>query len=226
MIEDDRHISSGFDHDLSKLQNLLASMCGEVESQVRDTQSLLVNGDTDMIEKVLSKAPSVNKLEINIDKKCITMLAQRSPIANDLRWVVSASKVVSDVERIGDEAERIAKEVESIVRLGMKIKPPQGILEIVNAVKDSVSMSMDAYLRVDIDTAYEVIEGDKNIDKIYTQVLEILAQDMLDAEKKKHIGADVSWLWVARSLERMGDHCCNIAEYIVYLDKGEDIRHS
>lgn len=226
MFDDQKHISSVFDKDLDALRNLLSVMCGEVENQVRDTETLLVDADMEMIEKVLSRAPRVNNLEMDIDKKCMAMLAQYSPIASDLRSLVTTGKVVSNAERIGDEAERIAKEVQSIVRLGLKIKPPKGIVEMIGAVKDSVFMSMDAYLRVDTDVAYKVIEGDEAIDKIYTRVLETLVTDMTDIGKEKLIDADVSWLWVARSLERMGDHCCNIAESIVYMDKGEDIRHS
>ncbi|MBF2754416.1 MAG: phosphate signaling complex protein PhoU [Gammaproteobacteria bacterium AqS3] len=219
------HILTEFDNDLKGLHELLASMSAHVEEQMRETEQLLKDPHLELVDSVLAKATNVNRMEIRIDRTCARILARHHPLASDLRTIITAQKVIADIERIGDECERIAKSVNDRLEEGFDAgQMPDNLVGLAGLVSQSVRGSIDSYLRVDTDGARQVISGDQAIDECYAEILGQISERL----KKSEAGVEavaMEWLWVVRSLERIGDHSCNVAEYAIYLDEGKDVRH-
>lgn len=216
------HISGKFNTELENLRNSVLTMGGEVEQQLIDTLEAIQDNNPSLAEKVILNDLKVNSMEVQIDEECLRIIAKRHPTASDLRMIMTVSKTITDIERIGDEIERIA-------RLVTKQKIPESevikssMLMIGNRVTSMMRGTFDAMARQDEHAALEVYDQDNRIDSEYKRLLTYTTDEM-----KKDPGKMQDWLeilWALRSLERIGDRCKNICEYIVYLSCGKDVRH-
>lgn len=217
------HISQQFNAELSNLKNHLLVMGGLVEKQVADAVQALVEGDTALAEEVRQNEQDVNLLEITIDEECTRVLARRQPAASDLRLVFSIAKMVNDLERIGDEAEKIAK---AAITLAEEGQAPRGYVEvrhIGNHVGRMVRDALDSFARLDIETALQVMKEDKQVDLEYRSATRSLVTFMM--EDPRSISQVLNITVVLRALERIGDHASNVAEHVIFMVKGKDVRH-
>jgi phosphate transport system protein len=219
----DQHISHQFNEDLEGLKGQIMAMGGLVEKQVEDALAALIDADSDMAERVLSREQRVNRMEIEVDEECARILVKRQPAASDLRMVLVVAKTARDLERIGDEAKKIAKMALSFAEEG---QPPRGYIEVRHmggTTKQMVNEALGALARFDIDSALQVVRSDKSVDQDYrTATRELMTYMMEDPRSMSRV---MNIMWVLRSLERVGDHAQNIAEYVFYLVKGKDLRH-
>ena len=218
-----QHISERFNTELEEIKNHLLEMGGKVEQQLNEAVEALVTRDTAEAEKIINRDHEVNQMEMRIDDECATILARRQPAASDLRLVVSVIKVTTDIERIGDEAAKIARQG---IRLAEESASPTNYIEIRHIGSHVASMlrkALDAFARLDMDLAVEVVKEDNNVDKEYGSAMRSLVTFMM--EDQRNIGPILNEMWALRSLERIGDHASNIAEHVVYLVRGLDVRH-
>lgn len=217
------HISQQFNSELDDIKTRMLEMGGVVEKQVADATTAFMNQDSGLAEEVKSGDRVVNGLEVAIDEECTIILARRQPAASDLRLVLSISRVISDLERMGDEASKVA---ESAIKLGELGGLPRSVLEIRHIGDHVLSMvrnALDAFARFDSDMALEVAEEDNAVDMEYATAMRSLVTYMM--EDPRTISSVLQVLWALRSLERIGDHARNIAEHVIYLVKGADVRH-
>lgn len=222
IIKYDQHISAQFNADLEKVRNHMMTMGGLVERQVTDAIEALINGDSQLADEVVKREQEVNKLELAIDYECTQILARRQPAASDLRMVLSVSRVVSDLERIGDKACKIARtslEVEE----GSEVMCQPAIRSMGAEVAKMVNGALDAFTRHDVEEALAVMRHDALVDQQYAAAVRELITYMM--EDPRAISRAINILWILRSIERIGDHATNISEQIIYLVKGKDVRH-
>lgn len=219
-----QHISQKFDEEMESLRNKVLKMGGLVEQQISGAIDALQETNAQDAEKIILNDHKVNALEVIIDEACTQILARRQPAASDLRMVVAVIKTITDLERIGDEAEKIAKMALSLAEddTGFSSRYA-GIRHLGDQVKRMVHDVLDAYARLDVDAALQVVRDDEDADKEYTDLMRMLITYMMEDPRKISEVLDV--IWAARSLERIGDHAKNIGEYVIYLVKGKDIRH-
>ncbi|PPC78013.1 transcriptional regulator PhoU [Pokkaliibacter plantistimulans] len=218
------HISQQFNADLEAIRGRLLAMGGLIEKQIQDALTALVEGDTELARVVRQNEKQVNTMDVEIDQECTRIIARRQPTASDLRMVVTAYKFSSDLERMGDEAKRIAK---LTLKLAEDGQSPRGYVEvrmIGNHVLDMVRKILTAFARYDLATAYDVAKEDRLVDQEYKSATRALVTYMM--EDPRSISSVLHMLWVLRSLERIGDHAHNIAQYLVFLVKGKDVRHA
>ena len=218
-----QHISEQFNSELEDIKNRLLEMGGKVEQQLSAAVDALIEGDTGTAEAIINRDHEVNQMEMAIDDECATILARRQPAASDLRLVVTVIKVNTDIERIGDEAAKIARQAVKLAEEGMS---PSNYVEVRHIGAHVASMlrnALDAFARLDVDMAVEVVKDDSNVDKEYGSAMRSLVTFMM--EDPRDIGAILNEMWALRSLERIGDHASNIAEHVVYLVRGQDVRH-
>ena len=218
-----QHISEQFNTDLEEIKNHLLEMGGKVEKQLIEAVEALVSRNTSVAEEIISRDHEVNQMEMRIDDECATILARRQPAASDLRLVVSVIKVNTDIERIGDEAAKIARQG---IRLADEGASPTNFVEIRHIGSHVASMlhkALDAFARLDMDLAVDVVKEDNDVDKEYGSAMRSLVTFMM--EDQRNIGPILNEMWALRSLERIGDHAANIAEHVVYLVRGLDVRH-
>jgi len=219
----DQHISRQFNSDLEQLKTQTLAMGGLVEQQLQDSMSALERGDSELALKVLETEKQINAMERDIDEACTTLIALRQPAATDLRMVMAVSRSVRDLERVGDEAHRIAK---MAIGLSEEGGAPRGYVEarhIANGVRDLLRGCLDAFARFDAVAAREHMAKDKQIDQDYRSAVRELVTYMM--EDPRSISRVMNVLWTLRALERIGDHAKNICEHIVFLVEGKDIRH-
>lgn len=217
------HISQQFNAELEEVRSHLLAMGGLVEKQVNDAVTALIEADSGLAQQVREIDDQINQMETNIDEECLRILARRQPAASDLRLIISISKSVIDLERIGDEASKIAKRA---IELSENGEAPRGYVEvrhIGDQVRKMVQEALDAFARFDADLALSVAQYDKTVDREYKTALRELVTYMM--EDPRAIGRVLSIIWVLRSLERIGDHARNIAELVIYLVRGTDVRH-
>lgn len=218
------HISQQFNNELEDLKTHLLAMGGLVEKQVQDAIYALTEGDTAIAEEVRLNDRSINDMQIRIDEECTRILARRQPAASDLRLVMAVTRATSDLERIGDEASKIARHA---IKLAEEGEPPRGYIEtrhIGNHVRNMIKDSLTSFARFDTELALQVAQEDKSVDLEYRSAMRALVTFMM--EDPRSISRVLNVIWVLRSLERIGDHANNIAEYVIYLVKGMDVRHS
>ena len=218
-----QHISEKFNVELEEIKNHLLEMGGKVEQQLSAAIEALVARDTGEAESIVNRDHEVNQMEMQIDDECATILARRQPAASDLRLVVTVIKVNTDIERIGDEAAKIARQA---IRLAEENVSPTNYIEIRHIGAHVAAMlrkALDAFARLDLDLAVEVVREDSNVDKEYGSAMRSLVTFMM--EDPRDIGPILNEMWALRSLERIGDHASNIAEHVVYLVRGLDVRH-
>jgi phosphate transport system protein len=218
-----QHISQQFNQSLTGLRNHLLAMGGLVEKQITDSVEALVNGDTQLAEQVKKTEQKVNDIEIMIDEECTQIIARRQPAASDLRLVLSIVKMIADLERIGDEASKIAK---MAIKLSEEGKAPRGYIEVRHIsthVSQMVNGALDSFARFDANMALDIIREDQTVDAEYGSAIRSLMTFMM--EDPRSISQIHNVLWVLRALERIGDHAANVAEHVVFMVKGKDIRH-
>ena len=218
-----QHISKKFNDELEHLRNQVLAMGGLVEQQLEQSIEALLAGDSDQGLVVADRDTEVNRFEVDIDEECNRILAIRAPAAADLRLIVAVIKTITDLERIGDEAERIGR---LAARLAGEAQPVEGYDEIKvlsEHVQEMLHDALDAFSRLDVDDALRVVEEDKIVDKEYDSINRQCISMMMENPRTITRFMDISW--VARALERIGDHATNICEYVIYLVKGKDVRH-
>lgn len=217
------HISQQFNSELDEVKTHMLEMGGMVEQQVSDAIKALVDGDSGHAEKIKAGDRKVNSMEVSIDEECTRILARRQPAATDLRLVISISKLVIDLERIGDEAGKIAGLAIQLSESGESPRGYKEIRHIGNHVGYMVRDALDAFARLDVDMALNVAKEDKLVDEEYSTAVRSLVTYMM--EDPRSIGQVINVLWALRALERVGDHARNIAEQVIYMVKGENVRH-
>lgn len=217
------HISQQFNNELDEVKTHMLEMGGMVEKQVSDAIKALLNEDSGLAEKVKLGDKLINTMEVSIDEECTRILARRQPAASDLRLVIAISKAVNDLERIGDEAGKIATQAMTLSEQGQS---PRGMVEI-RMIGDHVGRmvrdALDAFARLDSKKALEVAKEDTLVDAEYGTAMRSLITYMM--EDPRSISPMLNVLWSLRSLERVGDHARNIAEHVIYLVKGANVRH-
>ena len=218
-----QHISGQFNAELESLRNQLLAMGGQVEQQLTTALDALLKLDSGVAESIVRNDAEINQMELTIDDECATIIARRQPTASDLRLVITIIKVNRDLERIGDEAAKVARQAVQLSEGGMSPSSFVEIRHIGTLVGVLLRQSLDAFARLDVTKAIEVVRGDAEVDKAYGSAMRSLVTFMV--EDPRNIGAILNEMWALRSLERMGDHACNIAEHVVYLVKGLDVRH-
>ncbi|MDR5899416.1 phosphate signaling complex protein PhoU [Halomonas vilamensis] len=219
-----QHISRQFNQELEELKTHLMAMGGLVEKQVSDAVTSLLEGDTKLAIKVRDSDREVNDLQLQIDDECTRVLARRQPAASDLRLVVAVIRASSDLERIGDEASKIARNAITLSESGAAVRGLVEVRHISEHVRKMLRDALTSFARFDTDLALEVVREDELVDDEYGSAMRSLITFM--AEDARSISAVLSVMWVLRALERVGDHADNLAEHVVYLVKGLDIRHS
>jgi phosphate transport system protein len=218
-----QHISAQFNAELDAVKNHLLKMGGRVEQQLAAAVDALVKMDSGEAEKVIALDKEVNRMEVSIDDECARILARRQPAASDLRLVLAVARVITDLERIGDEASKIARQA---IKLSEEGASPSNFVEIRHIgvhVSEMLRKSLDAFTRLDVDTAVEVVQHDSQVDKEYGSAMRSLVTFMM--EDPRVITSVLNEMWALRSLERVGDHAANIAEHVIYLVRGLDVRH-
>ncbi len=217
------HISRQFNEDLEEVRSKVLQMGGLVEEQLVNAVRALVENDSDLAQRVMKTDARVNALEVEIDEECTRIVARRQPAASDLRLVMAVIKTIADLERIGDEVKRVAKMTRDELE-GLLDEEIRNELEHMGElVKKMLHSVLDAFARTDTHKAVEVARSDRRVDVKYQSISRHLMTYM--AQDPELIPMIMNVLWAARAMERMGDRCENIAEYVIYLVHGKDVRH-
>ena len=218
------HISRRYNKDLEDLRNSVFTMGGLVEAQLSRAIAAIVSGDSELGLKVANDDYKVNSLEVSIDEECSRILATRSPAASDLRLIVAIIKTITDLERIGDEAEKIGYLASQLAAMDRPSDSYRELKYLGNHVSEMLRASMDAFARLDVDAALEVVREDEAVDEEYDAITRQCITLMM--EDPRSIRRFMNVTWSARSLERIGDHAKNIGEYVIYMVQGRDVRHT
>ncbi|XKE45505.1 phosphate signaling complex protein PhoU [Halomonas organivorans] len=218
-----QHISRQFNHELEELKTHLMAMGGLVEKQVQDAVRALLDGDSSLAERVVENDRAVNDMQIKIDDECTRVLARRQPAASDLRLVLAVIRAASDLERIGDEASKIARNALELVENHDGTRGFVEVRIISEHVRKMVRDALTSFARFDTELALKVVQEDEQVDNEYRSAMRSLMTFMM--EDARAISPVLGIMWILRALERIGDHANNLAEYVVYLVKGLDIRH-
>jgi phosphate transport system protein len=223
----DKHLSTQFDAELSGISTRVLEMGGMVESQVAQAVYALVNYSGETASQVLKQEERVNQMEIEIDRDLSTIIARRQPTARDLRLLIAVSKTIGNLERVGDEAARIARTVQRLINTGVSSRmrlPVHDLQFAANLATGSLRSSLDAFARLDVNQALLVIKGDNELDQEFDGLMRKLVTYMM--EDPRTISASIDLVFVAKAIERVGDHAKNLAEQTIYIVKGADVRHT
>jgi phosphate transport system protein len=222
----DKHLSTQFDAELSGVSTRVLEMGGLVESQVSRSISALVNMEADLAGQVLRDEERVNRMEVEIDRDLSGIIARRQPTARDLRLLIAISKIIANLERVGDEASRIARVVQRLGAVGMPGRRlPVGDLQFeCDLAVAQLRKSLDAFARLDTRMALEVLKHDDQIDQEFEGMMRKLITYMM--EDPRTISSSIDLVFVAKAVERVGDHAKNLAEAVIYIVKGADVRHA
>jgi len=225
-ISYDAHTVKQFDVQLANLRNLVLEMGGLVEDQIQQAIKALDDEDPTAAREVIARDQIINGMQVKTDEDSVSLIALRQPLGSDLRLIMSLSKIVTDLERIGDEAEKIARM--TVKTYDAASNPPSAKLlrDVTPMARQAISMlhgCLDALARLDMEKAVEVARGDEELDQEFQSALRRLITYMM--EDPRVIGHAINVLFIIKALERIGDHSKNIAEYIIYLVKGKDVRH-
>ena len=219
-----QHISQQYNKELESVKSKVLKMGGLVEAQVENAISALIEQNDELAKKVAESDYKINKIEVEIDENCAQLIAKRQPAAGDLRLIIAIIKVITDLERIGDEAEKIGRHVQKLVSLEGDIAMNAELSSLGDKVITVLRYALDAFARMDVEQAARVVETDKQIDKEFDRISRVLVTHMM--EDPRNIKNMLHVTWCARALERIGDHSQNICEYVIYLVKGQDVRHT
>ena len=218
------HISKRFNKDIEDLRNNVLSMGGLVESQLQKAITAIVTGDSELGLKVANDDYKVNNLEVSIDEECSRILAMRAPAAGDLRLIVAIIKTITDLERIGDEAEKIGFLASRLAAMDRPADSYRELKTLGTHVLHMVRDAMNAFARLDVEESLEVVREDERVDEEYEAIQRQCITFMM--EDPRTIKRVMNVTWTARSLERIGDHAKNICEYVIYMVEGRDVRHT
>ncbi len=218
-----QHISRQFNQELEALKTHLMTMGGLVEQQVQEAVQALLESDSRLAEKVRDRDREVNAMQLKIDDECTRILARRQPAASDLRLVLAVIRATADLERIGDEASKIARNALSLIEGDGNVRGLVEVRHIGEHVRRMLRDALTAFARFDTELAMQVVHEDASVDDEYGSAMRSLMTFMM--EDSRAIGPVLSVMWILRALERVGDHADNLAEYVIYLVKGLDIRH-
>jgi phosphate transport system protein len=218
-----QHISKQFDNELENIRSLVLAMGGLVETQLADAISALLESNVELARSVLESEFEVNAMDVAIDEECTQILARRQPAAGDLRLIMAVIKTITDLERIGDEAERIAKMAIDLAETPVPKAYYVGIGSMGNTVRSMVHGALDAFARMDSAAALEIAGRERGADAQYGAILRQLITYMM--EDPRNITSALDTMWSARAMERIGDHARNICEYVIYFVEGKDVRH-
>ena len=218
-----QHISRQFNEELEDVRSKVLYMGGIVETQLANALKVLLDDRSELAREVIDADTTVNSLEVDIDDECTRIVARRQPAATDLRLVMTVSKTINDLERIGDEAKRVAKmsrkDLDGILQDDLRAE----MMQMGDMVRDMLRQVLDAFARTDVDTAVLVVKADAKVDKKYKKIVKQLIKQM--SIEPDVVPAVMKVIWAVRSLERLGDRCQNIAEHVIYMVLGTDVRH-
>ncbi|WHZ11470.1 MAG: Phosphate transport system regulatory protein PhoU [Burkholderiaceae bacterium] len=221
----EKHLSTQFDSDLHGVSARVMEMGGLVEAQIRQAISALSQFSVSIAQQVIAAEPRVNAMEVEIDRELSTIIVRRQPTARDLRLLIAISKTTANLERVGDEAEKIARMVRSIVESDAARALPSSELQVAAELASGLlRKALDAFARLDTATAVAILKEDDLIDREFDGFVRKLITYMM--EDPRTISASLDLLFLAKALERIGDHAKNIAEFIIYIVKGADVRHT
>lgn len=219
------HSSKQYDQELEGIRSQVLLMGGMVETQFEEALECFRIGDIARAERVMAEDQAVNQLEVSLDDACSHLIVKRQPTANDLRTVMATIKVITDLERIGDEATKVARTAKSLHERGVTgFAHYDMIRTIAKATSELLHDALDAFARLDGKQALQIIAGDEVVDHEFRTILRSMVTYMM--EDPRTISSALDTLWVAKAIERIGDHAKNIAEYVIYVVEGRDIRHS
>lgn len=217
------HISRRFDHELENIRNQVLTMGGLVETQVNNGIKGLLESDSDIARQVVRDDYKINRMEVDIDDQCVKILARRQPAASDLRLVVAIIKTITDLERIGDQAEKLGRNQLELVDGGASLSHYVNFEHLGELVSNMLNRALDAFARMDVEEALKTIARDQKINDEFEALMRQLITHMMEDPRTIRNALRVSWC--ARALERIGDHAKNICEYVVFLVQGKDVRH-
>ncbi len=217
------HISKRFDQELEAIRNQVLTMGGLVESQVNDGIKALVEADSVIAARVVEADHKVNRMEVEIDEQCVQILARRQPAAGDLRLIVAIIKTITDLERIGDQAEKLGRNQLELVDRGASSDNYVKLEHIGELVSSMLHRALDAFARMNVEDAMKTHAMDKRINAEFEGLMRQLITHMMEDPRTIKSALRVSWS--ARALERIGDHAKNICEYVIFLVLGKDVRH-
>ena len=218
------HISRRFNEDLERVRTKVLAMGGFVEQQIQKAITALLEGDSALGEAVAIADQQVNDMEVSIDEECSRILATRAPAAGDLRVIVAIIKTITDLERMGDEGEKIGYIASRLATMERPADKYREIKHLGRIVTEMVHESLDAFARMDADEALRVARQDRLVDEEYEAIQRQSITFMMEDPRTIRRALDV--MWIVRSLERIGDHAKNISEYIIYMVYGKDVRHT
>jgi len=218
------HISKQFDADLEAIRASVLQMGGLVESQIKSAVDSLVSCNVALMNRVIEDDHRVNAMEVKIDEACSQVIARRQPAAGDLRLVMAVIKTITDLERIGDEAEKISRMAKLLSqKQGFALPRYQEIKHAAEIAVDMLRKSLDAFARLDVVLAAQVVRQDDQVDDEFRAIMRYLITFMM--EDPRTISTSLEILFVAKAIERIGDHAKNMSEYVIYMVKGRDVRH-
>ena len=220
-----KHLSTQFDAELTRISGMVMEMGGLVEQQLRQAVEAMTDYDLETARAVRDTEAHVNSMELRIDHELVSIIGRRQPTARDLRLLIAISRTIANLERAGDEADRIARMVQRIIQAGSARTLPFTELRIAAALaSDMLRQALDAFARLDVPIALEIIKTDDLIDKEYDGFMRKLVTYMM--EDPRTITASLDLMFLAKSIERIGDHAKNIAESVIYIVNGLDVRHT
>ena len=225
ITDNSQHTHKQFDTELEDLREKVLLMGGKVENQLNKAIQALTKADVELSDTVVEEDNSVNSLELEIDENLSSIIARRQPIAIDLRTLLAISKITTDLERIGDEASKIARMTKLIYKSEHLQFPKVTIVKSIgNLASDMLQKSLDSFARLDVKTSFSVLESDYEVNEQFQLIIRKLITFVL--EDPRTISAALELLTIAKAFERIGDHSKNISEHVVYLVKGTDVRHT
>src|SRR3954454_9629510 len=218
------HISRRFNEDLERVRNKVMTMGGMVEQQIANAVTAHIEGDSKLGVSVARDDSKVNGMEVSIDEECSRILATRAPAAGDLRVIVAIIKTITDLERIGDEGEKVGYIASRLATMERPADKYREIKHLGRVVSEMVHDALDAFARMDVDAALKVARQDRLVDEEYESIQRQCITFMMEDPRAIRRALDI--LWVVRALERIGDHAKNISEYVIYMVHGKDVRHT
>lgn len=219
----EQHASRQYDQELDALRTRVLEMGGLVETQITTALEAFVSSDSHLIDQIVAQDHRVNALEVALDDDCAHIIARRQPTAGDLRLILSVSKAVTDLERIGDEAAKVARRSRHLHERGRNLPSSADIRGMGDVALSLVQRALDAFARLDVQSAQEIIDSDRLLDDKFDGVMRQLITFVM--EDPRTISATLDIVLIAKAIERIGDHAKNIAEYVIYIVQGTDIRH-
>jgi phosphate transport system protein len=219
----ERKMPKRLQKELEKIKKRVLSLCAIVEERVRTAKKSVETWDADLAEEIIMKDYEIDEIEVEIEEECLKILALHQPVAVDLRFLIAVIKINNDLERIGDEAANLAKRVENISRR-RRLELTFDYSTMAEMVLSMLRMSIDSLVNLDQKLAFQVLSLDNEVDRMYREIYDKVKAAI--SERPEYVGYMINLNAISRHLERIGDHCTNIAEEVIYLIEGEIVRHA